>query len=164
MSLCGLLCRVSSREVHWWPNASPLTRLVPRQSLVLRPSLVPQEGRWFSSCARTCQGGQQQKQEVQQDKPTLWQPREAEYGVHGGTDLRGLSEMVQSAPRSGIRDMMQRSAIQQQRTGKPVIHLEAGQPNFCSPPLAIETAQRDMLAHKNQAYIPNGKLLCVAWG
>lgn len=68
-----------------------------------------------------------------------------------------LAKTALTAPRSGIRVVMERAAKLQQRTGKPVIHLEVGQPNFAAPRIAAETASQDVLKSQHHGYIPNGK-------
>lgn len=67
-----------------------------------------------------------------------------------------LSEVASAMPRSGIREIMD-LAWAKEADGHRVIHLEVGQPDFASPPLALQAA-KDALDRGETRYIPNAGL------
>ncbi len=69
--------------------------------------------------------------------------------------LRPLSSLIDSAPRSGIREVMAAAALLERTSGDRVLHLEVGLPNFGAPQAAVEAAKADVQKLSHQGYIAN---------
>eukprot|EP00041_Stephanoeca_diplocostata_P024323 m.613327 g.613327 ORF g.613327 m.613327 type:complete len:444 (+) comp22501_c0_seq12:213-1544(+) len=82
--------------------------------------------------------------------------RQVHQGKRTYSSLPPMNTAALGIPESGIRDIMERAwQAEANDPEKRVIHLEVGQPNFESPPHAVDATAKAVYEAKNQRYISN---------